>query len=102
MAHRRAFHTHADEGILRCAYDIKVILIPSEEKFKGKIVSGSERKEIFRSSMEGVGGDTVDSEDRKRPSYHPTECSGINSRIPVLADVLAAGVERWSNRTDRC
>jgi len=51
------------------AYDIKAILIPSEEKFKGKIAY----VEIVEEQKEGNipivdEGGAVDSEDRKRPA----------------------------------
>lgn len=37
LPHKAAFYTHTAEGIPEYAYDTKVILTPSEEKFKGKI-----------------------------------------------------------------
>jgi len=64
-----AFYTHTDEGILCYAYDTKVILIPSEEKFKGKIAYVEEQKKGNISIVNGGGA--VNSEDRKRSATTP-------------------------------
>lgn len=66
--HRRHF-IHILARKFWYAYDTKVILILSEEKFKGKIAYVEEQKEGNIPIVNGSGA--VDSEDRKRPATTP-------------------------------
>lgn len=70
---------------LRYAYDTKAISISRSSKAKSRM-SRSKRKRNIPIVGGGCGWQI-----RRIENVHPTECSGINSRIPALADVLARG-----------